>query len=345
MVACAVAGASGQESLETVTLEPCIGPCGLTLVLEREFGDDDGPGMIEATYVQGWTDDVGRIYIAGEQVAHIQVFRPDGEFLRRIGRRGEGPGELQHASSLAMRPDGAFSVLDRQRGVILTFDADGTLRGEVRSRGWLPVGMETLHVEGSLAVHHADIRTPDLVGYPLHMVDLDTGELKESFGSMSGEYPVGSSLDHVIARGPGRAVWMAERYEYYIELWDTDQLLRSLRRDAEWFPVTTLSEIGHGWEEEPSPFTPAIAADDSLLWVLVLTADEQWEEGGKTRNDEQFFDTIIEVIDWKGGRVVASQRLDEDFFHWVQPGLLGRLVTTPAGSVSYRTYRVILDGQ
>lgn len=336
---------SAQESVTTTVLKPCDRLCELQLIPEGEFGEDHGPGMIEAAFVQGWTDASGRAYLAGDSDAHVQVFGADGSFLRRIGRRGEGPGEIQHVSSLAVTADGAFAILDRQRGMILSFDWTGALRSEVRSHGWLPVGMETVHLEDALAVHHADIPTPDLVGFPLHLVDLETGEVKKSFGSLTGEYPLGSSLDHVIAGGPRRTIWMADRQTYHIELWDTegDRLLRSLSREAEWFPVVAPSERSHGWAEEPSPMTAAIAADDSLLWVLVLIADERWKEAGETRDDERFFDTMVEVIDWMGGEVVASKRFDRDFYQWVEPGLLGRLETTPDASVRYRTYRVQLE--
>ena len=80
-----------------MVLEPCQEQCGITLVVEKEFGEDSGPGMIEAAAVLGWVDASRRLYVAGvSPVSHIRVFGPDGTFLRRIGRPGEGPGEFLH---------------------------------------------------------------------------------------------------------------------------------------------------------------------------------------------------------------------------------------------------------
>ena len=195
-----------------------------------------------------------------------------------------------------------------------------------------------------MAVHHADIRTPDLVGYPLHLVNLENGQIEESFGSLTGEYDLQSGFNQVIASGPRRAVWLAEKYAYKIELWESNKVLHSLRRDVEWFPELPMAELGHGWGEKPSTLIAGIAADDSLLWVAIGIADEQWETVTEYRDRALSYDTIIEVIDWKRGRVVGNERVDGDFFHWVRPGLLGRPVVTSEGSLRYQTTRVRLVG-
>ena len=176
-----------QEGAGETAIEPCRESCGLTLVPEREYGDDSGPGMIEAAGARAWLDESGRLYLLGA-VTHVQVYGPDGAFLRRISRRGSGPGELENGHSLVVTGDGVFSILDRSQGKILTFDWNGELLHEIRPHGWFPFGSGTVHVGGPLAVHHADIQTPDRVGYPLHLVNLETGEAVGSFGSLTGEY-------------------------------------------------------------------------------------------------------------------------------------------------------------
>ena len=331
-----------QESVDAVVLERCRGSCGLTLVPEREYGEDAGEGMIEVDLATARRDASGRAYVLGRSVHHVWVFDSEGGFLNRIGRRGSGPGEFQDVGSIVVTEDGVFSVLDRGRGVILTFDWTGELLREVRTVNWLPTGIETLPLEGSLVLHAADVRTPDRVGYPIHLVDLESGTIRESFGSRTGEYPLGSSLgDRLIARGPGRSVWTAARYtSYEIELWESNTLVRALRRDVEWFPPDQQS---HGWGQRPSPMLAGMAADDSLLWVLAFTADERWAEAGATRDWSRFIDTRIEVIDWRRGRVLASRHFDEPYDNWVEPGLIGRLAVTPTGSVRYQTYRVQLE--
>ena len=50
-------------------------------------------------------DAKGRIYVLDGGFCRIDVFEPDGTYLRSIGRRGEGPGEMKPATGLAL--DGA----------------------------------------------------------------------------------------------------------------------------------------------------------------------------------------------------------------------------------------------
>jgi len=336
--------AKAQESVDAVVLESCREPCGLTLVPEREYGADSGEGMIEAEMAIGRLDASGRAYVmAGSATPHVWVFGTDGGLLSRVGRLGSGPGEFGDIGSIVVTEDGVFSVLDRGRGTIMTFDWTGELLREVRTENWLPLGIQTLPLEGSLVLHGADIQTPAQVGYPIHVVDIESSAIRESFGSRTGEYELGTRLrDLTIARGPGRSVWMAPRYgSYQIELWESNTLVRVLRRDVEWFPPDEL--VGHGWEDRPVPMVREIASDDSLLWVFATTADERWAEAGATRDWDLFVDTRIEVIDWQRGRVLASERFDEDYDGWVEPGLIGNLVVTPTGSVRYVTYRVQLE--
>lgn len=339
-----VSGGASQESVGATELEPCRARCGLTLVPEREYGDDSGPGMIEAASARAWLDASGRAYVVGTAVPHVWVFGPDGSFLARIGRSGSGPGEFRNIGSLVVTDDGVFSVLDRGRGTIMTFDWTGELRREVRTQGWLPMGFQTIPFEGDLALHTADIRTPDQVGYPIRVVDLATGAIRESFGSRTGEYPLGSMLEQrSLARGPGRSVWMARIGAYEIELWERNTVVRALRREVEWFPQIPRDQHGHGMEEKPSPVFAHMVSLDSLLWVFLYTADDRWAEAAATRDRDLFHDTVVEVIDWSRGRIVASRRLDEYYTAWLEPGLIGRLATTEAGSVRYLTYRVQLE--
>lgn len=307
--------------------------------------------MIEADAAAAWLDASGRAYVLGDQAPHVWVFGVDGSFLTRIGRRGSGPGEFRDVSSLVVTGDGVFSALDRGRGTIATFDWTGQLLREVRTEGWLPVGLHTLPFDGSLALHAANIPTAALVGYPVHVVDLETGAIRESFGSLTGEYPLGASLDdRVIARGPGRSVWMAGSESYTIELWESNTVVRALRRDVEWFPeppprpdVREWETQPHGWEAQPMHSLVHMAADDSLVWVSLYVADDRWAEAAATRDFDLYYDTMIEVIDWRRGRVLASQRFDETFDNWIEPGLVGRLAVTPTGSVQYQSYRVEMD--
>ena len=76
-----------------------------------------------------------------------------------------------------------------------------------------------------------------------------------------------------------------------------------------------------------------MTADDSLIWVVIDTPDKRRREAAATRDINLFVDTRVEVIDWRRGRMIASDRFDERLFAWVEPGLAGRLAVKSDGSV------------
>ena len=321
----------------------------MTLDLEMEYGDDSGPGILDLVgWVKAYRDVSGRTYIVGEPIDNVLVFDPDGRFVRRMGSSGSGPGELKDGSSLVVTGDGEFSVLDRGRGVILNFDHTGGLRSEVRTVGWVPQGTRTFAWDGPRAIHVANLATPDRIGFPLHLFNVETGEIERSFGSMTGKHELGGNPGlHPIAVRQDRRIWMAVGFERYdIALWDMNQQHRLLRREASWFPEQTRDALTHGgMGEPPQPFIYALALSesDSLLWVAASVADEEWREADLYNgDDDNYYDDILEVIDLRTNKVIASQRFDHSY-HLVEAGVLGRLAITSNGSVRYQTFRARLE--
>lgn len=73
------------------------------------------------------TDRDGRLYVPDLQARQISVFSPDGEFLRHLGREGEGPGEFREPRSLVLMPNGNVGVIHEQPPRIICFrPSDGT---------------------------------------------------------------------------------------------------------------------------------------------------------------------------------------------------------------------------
>ncbi len=335
---------AAAQQPERITLRSCRGSCGMSLVVEAELGDDTGPGMIEFSGgVRAFRDPSKRTYITGRPHDHVLVFDPAGRFLRRIGRRGSGPGELTDGASLVVTGDGEFSVFDRGRGVILNFDYTGQLHGEVRTAGELfPSGVETSAWDGPWVVHITNIRTPERAGYPLHLVNVETGEIGRSFGSATGELELGGSPLPSIALTADRRIWMARdpltRYE--ISLGDGNRDVLVLRRDAPWFPERT-DLLPHGPEDKPLPAVDDIAATDSLLWVTGVVTDERWRDFTDRWDSDGRYDGFVELVDLRTNRVVGSQFFDFELTHFIEPGVVGRIHITPDASVRFHVYRVV----
>jgi hypothetical protein len=67
----------------------------------------------------------GLLYALDGQAQEIRVFSRDGRFVRTIGRRGSGPGELQGALGFSWDPAGRLWVIDAGNGRYSVFDSTG----------------------------------------------------------------------------------------------------------------------------------------------------------------------------------------------------------------------------
>jgi hypothetical protein len=70
-------------------------------------------------------DDNERIYVADMLPAHIKVFDRNGEYLRTIGRKGQGPGEMQMPYFVQITSENEVLVQDLGTQRIIYFTPDG----------------------------------------------------------------------------------------------------------------------------------------------------------------------------------------------------------------------------
>lgn len=71
-------------------------------------------------------DDEGNVYLLDGQLQEIQVFDPAGQWLRTIGRAGQGPGEFNNAGDMYWAPTGQIGVIQNWPGKIVMLRPDGT---------------------------------------------------------------------------------------------------------------------------------------------------------------------------------------------------------------------------
>lgn len=91
--------------------------------LWRRGGDDDE--IFFGTIAEFLHDAEGNIYLLDGQVSEIQVFDPQGEHLRTIGREGEGPGEFQNGADMFWAPGDEIGVVQAWPGKIVMITPEG----------------------------------------------------------------------------------------------------------------------------------------------------------------------------------------------------------------------------
>lgn len=88
------------------------------LVPEVTIGELEGPEEYLFGRISSITVDAnGRVFVMDGQAGDIRVFDPEGTYVETVARRGEGPGELGNATSVAVLADGR--VLAHEAGEML----------------------------------------------------------------------------------------------------------------------------------------------------------------------------------------------------------------------------------
>ncbi len=112
--------AEGMRTAKTLELEE----------LWRIGGDTDNEdeffGIISGVLV----DEAGKVYLLDSQLNEIKIYSEQGEFLRSIGREGEGPGEFRGAASIFFLPNDEIGVMQLVPGKIVKLSRDGDPMGD-----------------------------------------------------------------------------------------------------------------------------------------------------------------------------------------------------------------------
>lgn len=110
----------------------------ISFVPTGTFGDEDGPGSLLIP-LDVTADPDGNVYVLDHDAGCVLKYDPDGAYLGRISRRGEGPGELRRPRNLVATDSSRLAVFDLGPRRFSFFDLEGEFlgsrdyQGDVRS--------------------------------------------------------------------------------------------------------------------------------------------------------------------------------------------------------------------
>ncbi len=114
----------------------------------------------------------GRLFILDQRARQVHAVAPDGRYAGPVGSEGEGPGEYQLPTGLAVGPDGTIAVRDTRSNSFVLFDARGEYLRNARpdasrgSVGGSVLGPDSwLYGEPSLLLRSADGGSELVAGY------------------------------------------------------------------------------------------------------------------------------------------------------------------------------------
>jgi len=111
---------------QTVTLPTADKPLPIEFAPVFTIGTDDGEAWeMFARVIAVAFDAEDNLYVLDQEDPRVVVFDARGNYVRTVGRRGPGPGELQMPTALTVLRDGSIVVGDWDRGAYSIWDRAG----------------------------------------------------------------------------------------------------------------------------------------------------------------------------------------------------------------------------
>ena len=304
-----------QGSTRVVPSNPACPSCKIVLDPVVTLGRSGDPPLTRLTRVA--VDSRGQFYAAPTyNRGEIAMYDAGGRFVRKFGRPGQGPGEFGGPiHMLRVGPGDSIHVFEGPRHTVLApaLRAFGSVR-------LLPVLLNDLAflADGRMVAQQMVVGRGG-IGQPLHVIG-DGGRIAQSFAGTDKWDPARLySGIRPIAPASGNRVWSAHTGAYRVELWEpagSNSLI--LVRDASWFQPWE-QVIRRSAEGRERPRIVDVAEDrQGRLWVSILVRDPKHRRSRETRevpltevDANAEFDTVLEVLDPRSGRLLARTRFEQ----------------------------------
>lgn len=285
---------------------PLCPTCRIELALVASLGGaTDTEGLIDVAS-RFARNSAGRFYVTPTGVpGEVKVFDSRGKAEASIGRHGSGPGELLDPRRVFVGPGDSVHVLDWENRRYSVFSPDGRFGRSYTMQYHPPWSI--IYLKNGESIQQIDSRGPDDIGYPVHVVR-SNGDIRKSFGAdpAIADPSDPSGLLRRMAWAGGGRVWTTRLDQYVLELWDTSgTLVDRLIRRPQWFKE---------WQGQVQGTTlGGLRVDaEGLLWSLVAMFEPATRTPPRTLTEvaanRRGRETIVEVLDTNGRRVVSSRR-------------------------------------
>lgn len=285
-------------------------------------------------------DREGRLYVVDSKEANLIVFDQNGRFLRRIGQKGQGPGEFIFPFRVILTPGELLMVEDISNRRFSFFSVDGEYKGSLNNAQEMILDPK-MDSEGNI-IGLKVVREESNPRYELRRYDPELSKCLNAYGSspLPGNPSVGfNPLIALISFDltPDDKVVFGYPEEYEIRIYGLEgQLQRKIFREYDPVKVPEKVKAEHRRKAPPNyklifpEYYPAykhLVVDDKG-WIFVCT----WEQ---PREGEFYFD----VFDPEG-RYIARFALRTDLIV-VRRGRLYSLTSNDEGFQIIKCYQIL----
>lgn len=252
------------EEIDGVTVvknpkDPMYGEEVFILEEELSIGDVEGPEEYMFSRIRSLAVDNGeRIYVLDAKEAHVKVFDQLGKYIRTIGRKGQGPGELQSPLNLYIKGQNELVVEDMTRQLAF-FSLEGQFKKNLLTAKAGALGID-IDSEGNI-VATVIVREEENPRYELQKFDSELNYL-HSLGSSplrsastSGYNPFSPIIQSEINCNDQVVTGYPEKYE--IKIYDkSGTMVRKIMKEYDPVEITEeeIKEAKEGmpWERKLS---------------------------------------------------------------------------------------------
>lgn len=225
-----------------------------TVLFEKDLSissEDEEGNIVLYDPRQYLVDSDENIYISESSDQVIKVFSPDGEYIKTIGAKGDGPGEFQSIGYLGFTPEGSFVVLDIQARRTNLFDASGLF---LKSFTWQNFISRAFLFKNNSYIYQENVYGENRQDRKLFVSEIDyDGDEIRSYGEFTlaqvktvreGNSGVSMGIPHSpesIFAGDQNRGWFYHclNNQYIIEVYDnTGKIFRKIDRPYEPVPFT-----------------------------------------------------------------------------------------------------------
>ncbi len=196
-------------------------------------------------------DTLGHVYIVSEAEARVVVFDSAGRYVRTIGHKGGGPGEIQGVGSMFVEPTGGVAIQDYGKMAVVRLGLDGGIRPDVPLTRLLGLLYGVIRFAGdTLLLHSQSELTPNPPEKLLAITPTDTttlaslvrvppnGELTACNRYRMRGLPriFAPQMNWTTARG---SVVVNTTAAYEVDIYRAKRLVRRIRRTVALVPATS----------------------------------------------------------------------------------------------------------
>jgi hypothetical protein len=349
--------AAAQQPYQVPESQTCR-ECRIELRPLVRVGSRDGPGIVSGSEVMTRNRRGEYLVAHGLSRGTFQVFSAQGRHLLSIGKRGKGPGEYEFISEIVCDSAGVTFVFDHALRRLTVLDSTYRVV-KTHSLSLAPEpGSHAVLVDQPKGIFIGQhVPSKELSGVALHLIDsLGTvRSLPETGDGFRVDAP--TNQVRILAAGDGGRAWSARVNAYRVDLWNltSSKIVSTYIRKPRWFSAW----IRRGEISPEGGLVPEIKAlqYDRLrgwLWVIVQvpSSDKDWYTGLVSEigpdgrkyygpgDLNKVYDSIVEIIDTKSGRLVLSQRLGPNLRRFIAPGEAISIGTDGDGSEYIQVWRI-----